>query len=181
MRCGASVTCAPLRRRQMVCFSRACPYPAAALLCHLGPLLHFRKSASSGLLPTSASGRATGTQPTSVTALGGPAVSIQLLQGPRGAGGPWPDGICPGPHSARRPGRAVRSCIWNWVGASQARCGRPETNAGPLLRAGAACKPVASIGPATGRASPRTVLAGMLVTDPQTRAACGSCMLRYQA
>ena len=46
MRCGASVTCAPLRRRQMACCSRACPYPAAALLCHLGPLLHFKKSAS---------------------------------------------------------------------------------------------------------------------------------------
>ena len=41
----ASATCAPLRRRQIACFSRACPYPAAALLCHLGPLLHFRKSA----------------------------------------------------------------------------------------------------------------------------------------
>ena len=118
--------------------------------------------------------------PTSVTALGGPAASIQLRQGLRAAGGPRESAHCR-PHSARRPGRAVRSCIWNWVAASQARCGRPETNAGPLLRAGAACKPVASIGPATGRASPRTVLAGMLVTDPQTRAACGSCMLRYQA
>ena len=32
MRRGASVTCAPLRRRQMACFSRACPYSAAALL-----------------------------------------------------------------------------------------------------------------------------------------------------
>ena len=41
----------------------------AALLCHLGPLLHFKKSASG--LPTAAGGRATGAQPTSVTALGG--------------------------------------------------------------------------------------------------------------
>ena len=46
MRRGASVTCAPLRRRQMACFSRACPYSAAALLRHSGPLLQFKKSAS---------------------------------------------------------------------------------------------------------------------------------------
>ena len=56
MRCGASVTCAPLRRRQIACFSRACPYPAAALLCHLGPLLHFRKSASGCCQPPPAGG-----------------------------------------------------------------------------------------------------------------------------
>jgi hypothetical protein len=171
--------CATAKASDGMLLSRV-PIPGCCSPLPLGPTSAFQEIGL-GLLPTSASGRATGTQPTSVTALGGPAVSIQLLQGPRGAGGPWPDGICPGPHSARRPGRAVRSCIWNWVAASQARCGRPETNAGPLLRAGAACKPVASIGPATGRASPRTVLAGMLVTDPQTRAACGSCMLRYQA
>ena len=46
MRRGASVTCAPLRRRQMARFSRACPYSAAALLRHSGPLLQFKKSAS---------------------------------------------------------------------------------------------------------------------------------------
>ncbi len=56
MRCGASVTCAPLRRRQMACCSRACPYPAAALLCHLGPLLHFKKSASGCCQPPPAGG-----------------------------------------------------------------------------------------------------------------------------
>ena len=54
----------------MACLSRACPYPAAALLCHLGPLLHFKLEIGLGLLPTAAGERATGT-PTSVTALGG--------------------------------------------------------------------------------------------------------------
>ena len=52
----ASVTCAPLRRRQMACSSRACPYAAAALLCHLGPLLHFKKSASGCCQPPPAGG-----------------------------------------------------------------------------------------------------------------------------
>jgi hypothetical protein len=52
----ASVTCAPLRRRQMACCSRACPYAAAALLCHLGPLLHFKKSASGCCQPPPAGG-----------------------------------------------------------------------------------------------------------------------------
>jgi hypothetical protein len=90
-------------------------------------------------------------QPTSVTALGGPAASIQLRQGPRAAGGP---GNLPTARPAARGpahrsvGRAVRSCSCSWVAAGQARCGRPGTNARPLLRAGAACiapcKPVAS-------------------------------------
>ena len=52
----------------MACCSRACPYPAAALLCHLGPLLHFKSALG---LPTAAGGRATQWQPTSVNALGG--------------------------------------------------------------------------------------------------------------
>ena len=84
MRCGASVTCAPLRGRQMACCSRACPYPAAALLCHLGPLVH-SKSASG--LPTAAGGRATGT-PTSVTALGGILVGDSRVEA--GASESWP-------------------------------------------------------------------------------------------
>ena len=181
MRCGASVTCAPLRRRQMPCFSRACPYPAAALLCHLGPLLHFRKSASGCCQPTPA---------------GGP-LAADLSNRTRRASRQYPappgpthcQGICPavpaarGPHGARQPGSAVRSCSCSWVAASQARCGRPGTNAGALLRAGAACKPGASPR-RTGdwaHVPARTALADMLVTDPQTRAACSSYMLRYQA
>ena len=52
----ASATCAPLRRRQVACLSRACPSAAAALLCHLGPLLHFKKSASGCCQPPPAGG-----------------------------------------------------------------------------------------------------------------------------
>ena len=138
----ASVTCAPLRVRQMACFSRACRYPAAALLCHLGPLLHFRKSASGCCQPTPA---------------GGP-LAADLSNRTRRASRQYPappgptrcrgaQGICPLPGARTAlggPGRAVRSCSCSWVAASQARCGRPGTNAGALLRAGAACKPGAS-------------------------------------
>ena len=142
MRCGASVTCAPLRRHQIACFSRACRYPAAALLCHLGPLLHFRKSASGCCQPTPAGG------PLAADLSNRTRRASRQYPAPpgptrcRGVPGNLP--TAPGPHSARWPGRAVRSCSCSWVAASQACCGRPGTNAGPLLRAGAACKPVAS-------------------------------------
>jgi hypothetical protein len=169
MRCGASVTCAPLRRRQIACFSRACPYPAAALLCHLGPLLHFRKSASGCCQPPPA-GREGHWQPTSVTALGGPAASIQLRQGPRAAGGPrnLPTARPGGPHIAR------------WAARCAAAAGlQPAKHAAGGLEPtpGRCC----GLGPrALRRASPshrtgdwahvpaRTALAGMFVTDPQT-------------
>ena len=141
MQCGASVKCAPLRRRRMACFSRACPY-AAALLCQLGPLLHFRKSASGCCQPPPA---------------GGP-LAAELSNCTRQASRQHParpgrtrcrgaQGICPLPGARTAlggPGRAVRSCSRSWVAASQARCGRRGTNAGPLLRAGAVSKPVAS-------------------------------------
>ena len=110
-------------------------------------------------------------QPTSVTALGGPATSIQLCRGPRAAGGPRESAHCPArrgaPAAHRSVGRAVRSCSCSWVAAGQARCGRPGTNARPLLRAGAACKPVAS-DRRRARVPARAALAGMFVTDPQT-------------
>ena len=95
--------CATAKASDGMLLSRV-PTPGCCSPLPLGPTSAFQEIGL-GLLPTSASGRATGTQPTSVTALGGPAVSIQLLQGPRGAGGPWPDGICPGPaqRSAARP------------------------------------------------------------------------------
>ena len=147
LRCGASVTCAPLRVRQMACFSRECRYPAAALLCHLGPLLprHFRKSASGCSQPPPAGGpqaadlsnctrRASRQYPA-------PPGPTRCRRGAQGISG------CPLPGARTAlggPGRAVRSCSCSWVAASQARCGRRGTNAGPLLRAGAVCKPVAS-------------------------------------
>jgi hypothetical protein len=84
----ASVTCAPLRRRQMACCSRACPSAAAALLCHLGPLSKFAfQEIGLGLLPTAAGQRATGT-PTSVTALGGILVGDSRVEA--GASESWP-------------------------------------------------------------------------------------------
>ena len=143
MRCGASVTCAPLRRHQVACFPRACPYPAAALLCHLGPLLHFRKSASGCCQPTPAGG------PLAADLSNRTRRASRQYPAPPGPthalpGGPRESARCPGPAQRSVARRAVRSCSCSWVAASQARCGRPGTNAGPLLRAGAACKPVAS-------------------------------------
>ena len=138
MQCGASVKCAPLRRRRMACFSRACPY-AASLLCQLGPLLHFRKSASGCCQPPPA---------------GGP-LAAELSNCTRQASRQHParpgrtrcrgaQGICPLPgartgSAAQRSAGPAARCA-----AGQARCGWPGTNAGPLLRAGAVSKPVAS-------------------------------------
>ena len=124
----------------MACFSRACPYPAAALLCHLGPLLHFRKSASGCCQPPPAGGplAADLSNRTRRASRQHPAPS-----GPTRCRGAQESAHCPARGPAHRSvGRAVRSC--SWVAAGQARCGRPGTNARPLLRAGAACKPVAS-------------------------------------
>ena len=148
MRCGASVTCAPLRRRQIACFSRACPYPAAALLCHLGPLLHFRKSASGCCQPPPAGGPLAADLSNCTRRAGR---QHPAPPGPTRCRGAQESAHCPARGPAHRSvGRAVRSCSCScsWVAAGQARCGRPGTNARPLLRAGAACiapcKPVAS-------------------------------------
>jgi hypothetical protein len=146
MRCGASVTCAPLRRRQIACFSRACPYPAAALLCHLGPLLHFRKSALGCCQPPPAGGPLAADLSNCTRRAGR---QHPAPPGPTRCRGAQESAHCPARGPAHRSvGRAVRSCSCSWVAAGQARCGRPGTNARPLLRAGAACiapcKPVAS-------------------------------------
>jgi hypothetical protein len=166
MRCGASVTCAPLRRRQIACFSRACPYPAAALLCHLGPLLHFRKSASGCCQPPPAGGplaadlsnctRRAGRQhpappgPTRCTSLGGPR-GAQLQLG------------CSRPSTLR--------AAWNQRQAAVAGWGRVH------------CAVQARrIGPATGRTSPpERLLPVCSLPIHRLRAAYGSCIMRYQA
>jgi hypothetical protein len=101
MRCGASVTCAPLRRHQVACFPRACPYPAAALLCHLGPLLHFRKSASGCCQPTPAGGPLAADLSNRTRR-----ASRQYPAPPRPTrcrGVPGNQPTAPGPHSARWP------------------------------------------------------------------------------
>ena len=153
MRCGASVTCAPLRRRQIACFSRACPYPAAALLCHLGPLLHFRKSASGCCQPPPA---------------GGP-LAADLSNCTRRASHQHPappgptrcrgaQGICPLPG----PARGARTSLGGPRGAQlqlQLGCSRPSTlraawNQRQAAVAGWGRVQARRIGPATGRASP---------------------------
>ena len=120
-------------------------------------------------------------QPTSVTALGGPAASIQLRQGPRAAGGS--QGICPLPRARTALGGPAARC----AAAAAAGLQPAKHAAGGLEPTPGRCcglGPHASPSHRTGdwaRVPARTALAGMLVTDPQTRAACGSCMLRYQA
>ena len=160
MRCGASVTCVPLRRREMVCFSRACPHPAAALLCHLGPLLHFRKSA----LPVGCC------QPPPA---GGP-LAADLSNCTRRASRQYPappgpthcQGICPavpaarGPHSARQPGSAVRSCSCSCscspgMQPPKRAAGDLEPTPGRCCGLGPRASPAhRRAGPATGRTSP---------------------------
>ena len=100
--------CATAKASDGMLLSRV-PIPGCCSPLPLGPTSAFQEIGL-GLLPTSASGRATGTQPTSVIALGGPAVSIQLRQGPRGAGGPWPEGICPLPGARTALGGPAARC-----------------------------------------------------------------------
>ena len=165
LRCGASVTCAPLRVRQMACFSRECRYPAAALLCHLGPLLprHFRKSASGCSQPPPA---------------GGPQAA-DLSNCTRRASRQYPappgptrcrgaEGICPGP-AQRSAGPAARCAAAAAAGLQPAKraAGGAEPTPGRCCGLG----PYASPSHRTGdwaRVPARAALAGMLVTDPQT-------------
>ena len=171
--------CATAKASDGMLLSRV-PIPGCCSPLPLGPTSAFQEIGL-GLLPTSASGRATGTQPTSVTALGGPAVSIQLLQGPRGAGGPWPDGICPGPaqRSAARPRGAQ---LHLELGCSQPSALRAAWNQRRAAVAGWGRMQARRIGLAIGRASPpERPLPGCSLPIHRLRAACGSCMLRYQA
>jgi hypothetical protein len=150
MRCGASVTCAPLRRHQVACFPRACPYPAAALLCHLGPLLHFRKSASGCCQPTPA---------------GGP-LAADLSNHTRRASRQYPappgptrcrgsQGICPLPRARTALGGPPRGAqLQLQLGCSQPSTLRAAWNQRRAAVAGWGSMQARCIGPATGRASP---------------------------
>ena len=178
MRCGASVTCAPLRRHQVACFPRACPYPAAALLCHLGPLLHFRKSASGCCQPTPAGG------PLAADLSNRTRRASRQYPAPpgptrcRGVPGNQPN--APGPHSARWPAARCAAAAAAGLQPAKHAAGGLEPTPGRCCGLGQHASPLHRTGD-WARVPARTVLAGMLVTDPQTRAACGSCMLRYQA
>ena len=102
MRRGASVTCAPLRRRQMACFSRACPYSAAALLRHSDPLLQFKKSASGCCLARACPARRGNlTQLEPGLCLSGPTWDSGMVGGTVAPAGP--------PSHGRRVGRPRRS------------------------------------------------------------------------
>jgi hypothetical protein len=126
-------------------------------------------------------------QPTSVTALGGPAASIQLRQGPRAAGGPRESAHCP----ARGP---ARTSLGGPRGAQlqlQLGCSRPSTLRAAWNQRQAAvagwgrvhCAVQARrIGPATGRTSPpERLLPVCSLPIHRLRAAYGSCIMRYQA
>jgi hypothetical protein len=178
MRCGASVTCAPLRRRQIACFSRACPYPAAALLCHLGPLLHFRKSASGCCQPPPAGGPLAADLSNRTRR-----ASRQYPAPPRPTrcrGVPGNQPTAPGPHSARWPAARCAAAAAAGLQPAKHAAGGLEPTPGRCCGLGQHASPLHRTGD-WARVPARTVLAGMLVTDPQTRAACASCMLRYQA
>ena len=121
-------------------------------------------------------------QPTSVTALGGPAASIQLRQGPHA----WPGGpgICP------LPGPGARTSLGGPRGAQlqlQLGCSRPSTlraawNQRQAAVAGWGRVQAPRIGPATGRTSPpERLLPVCSLPIHRLRAAYGSCIMRYQA
>ena len=125
-------------------------------------------------------------QPTSVTALGGPATSIQLRRGPRAAGGPT-EGICPLPGPPGGPGRTSLGGPRGAQLQLQLGCSRPSTlraawNQRQAAVAGWGRVQARRIGPATGRASPpERLLPVCSLPIHRLRAAYGSCMLRYQA
>lgn len=84
-----------------------------------------------------------------------------------------------GPHSARRARPRGAQLQLGLQPAKRAAGGRGPTP-GRCCGLGQHASPLHRTGD-WARVPARTVLAGMLVTDPQTRAACASCMLRYQA
>ena len=118
----ASATCAPLRRRQVACLSRACPSAAAALLCHLGPLLHFKKSASGCCQPPPAGGPPTADLSNYTRRAGRRCPAPPGPVGRRAAGGGG-QGICPLPGPPQRPpGVTPAGPAAQW----QLSCSRPS-------------------------------------------------------
>ena len=175
--------CATAKASDGMLLSRV-PIPGCCSPLPLGPTSAFQEIGL-GLLPTSASGRATGTQPTSVIALGGPAVSIQLRQGPRAAGGPrnLPTARPGGPHIARWAARCAAAAAAGLQPAKHA-AGGLEPTPGRCCGLGPRASPSHRTGDsaATGRTSPpERLLPVCSLPFHRLRAAYGSCMLRYQA
>jgi hypothetical protein len=114
--------------------------------------------------------------PNSVTALGGPAASIQLRQGPRAAGGPRESAHCPGP-AQRSAGPAARCAAAAGLQPAKRAAGGLEPTPGRCCGLGPCASPGAVVSDRRlGAASPPNGSCRVL-----TRAACRSCMLRYQA
>jgi hypothetical protein len=182
MQCGASVTCAPLRRRRMACFSRACPY-AAALLCQLGPLLQFRKSASGCCQPPPAGGplaaelsnctrRASRQHP----ARPGRTVSLTRC---RGAHWLRESTHCPGP-ARRSAGPAARCAAAAGLQPAKRAAGGLEPTPGRCCCCGLG--PRASPSHRTGdwaRIPARAPVPVCSLPIHRLRTSCGSFMLRY--
>jgi len=149
----------------MACLSRACPYPAAAGLCHLGPLLHFKKSASGCCQPPPAGGPPTADLSNYTRRAGRRCPAPPGPVGRRAAGGPRESAHCPAPAAPGWPGRAVAAELQ----PAKRAAGGPKPTPGRRCGPGAACKPVASDWRwATAHTCPRqTDLAGVL-TDPKT-------------
>ena len=126
-------------------------------------------------------------QPTSVTALGGPAASIQLRQGPRAAGGPrnLPTARPGGPHIARWAARcAAAAAAAAGLQPAKHAAGGLEPTPGRCCGLGPRASPSHRTGDsaATGRTSPpERLLPVCSLPIHRLRAAYGSCMLRYQA
>ena len=117
-------------------------------------------------------------QPTSVTALGGSVASIQLRQGPRTA---RESARCPGP-AQRSAARQRGAQLQLQLGCSQPSALRAAWNQRRAAVAGWGRMQARRIGLAIGRASPpERPLPGCSLPIHRLRAACGSCMLRYQA
>ena len=103
----------------MACLSRACPYRAAAGLCHLGPLLHFKKSASGCCQPPPAGGPPTADLSNYTRRAGRRCPAPPGPVGRRAAGGA--QGICPLPPQ-RPPGVTPAGPAAQW----QLSCSRPS-------------------------------------------------------
>ena len=104
----------------MACLSRACPYRAAAGLCHLGPLLHFKKSASGCCQPPPAGGPPTADLSNYTRRAGHRYPAPPGPVGRRAAGGA--QGICPLPGPPPRPGVTPAGPAAQW----QLSCSRPS-------------------------------------------------------
>ena len=169
IRTGASVTCAPVRKASDGMLLSGVPI----LPLSSATWAHFCRGIS-GNRPRAVANRRQREGhrlPTSVTALGGPAASIQLRQGPHAAAG-GPRGSqaahCPGP-AQRSAGPAARCAAAAAAGLQPAKraAGGVEPTPGRCCGLG----PYASPSHRTGdwaRVPARAALAGMLVTDPQT-------------